>query len=96
MSRHAFNVADTFEISGRGLIIASDKRLEDLPSWLALKIGDEVEFRSQGQTILRTRITGIPMAGPTTTFDFLVANYVTKSQVPIGCEVWVDESSVVD
>lgn len=98
MNRHAFNVADTFNIQGRGVVVATDKRYEELPSWLALKVGDEIELRSDGNAV-RTRIAGIEFVdpwNPKTPFGFLLPADVTKAQVPSGCEIWVTESSVVD
>ena len=97
MTRHAFNVADKFDIQGRGVVVATDKRYEDLPSWLALKIGDDVELRSEENTV-RTRVAGIEFVDPRTPktpFGFLLPADVPKDRVTIGCEIWVTESSVI-
>jgi len=97
MTRHAFNVADTFDIQGRGLLVVTDKRYEDLPSWLALKVGDDIELRSE-ENAVRTRIAGIEFIDPWTPktfFGLLLPSGVPKEQVNIGCEIWVTESSVV-
>ncbi len=97
ITRHAFNVADKFDIQGRGLVVATDKRYEDLPSWLALKVGDDIELRSDGNAV-RTRVTGIEFVDPwtpKTPFGFLLPADVPKDRVTIGCEIWVTESSVV-
>jgi hypothetical protein len=97
MTRHVFNVADTFELSGRGMVVVADKRCEELPPWLALKIGDQIEFRSNDYGCLRTRIAGIEMGNPwtpMTPFGFLLPTDLSKTQVPLGCEVWISESSV--
>jgi len=97
MTRHAFNVADTFDIQGRGMVVVTDKRYEDLPSWLALKVGDDVELRLEDNTV-RTKVAGIEFVNPwtpKTPFGFLLPADVQKDQVSIGCEIWVTESSVV-
>ncbi|MBA4031248.1 MAG: hypothetical protein C0478_10230 [Planctomyces sp.] len=97
VARHAFNVVDTFEIQGRGLVVATDMRYKELPSWLAFKIGDEIELHSKSH-ILRTRIAGIEHCDPwtpETTFGFLLPADVSKDQLPIGCEVWITEASTV-
>ena len=97
MTRHAFNVEDLFDIHGRGLVVATDRRYEDFPSWLALKVGDEIELRTEGR-IVPTQVAGIEFINPCTPktpFVFLLPADVPKEQVPIGCEIWVSESSVV-
>ena len=97
ITRHAFNVADTFDIQDRGLVVTTDKRYKDLPPWLALKIGDNIELRSEGSTV-RTKVAGIEFVDPwtpKTPFGFLLPTDMPKHQVTIGCEIWVTESSVV-
>ncbi|MEX1040991.1 MAG: hypothetical protein WDZ51_10190 [Pirellulaceae bacterium] len=97
MTRHAFNVAETFAIQGRGVVVTTDKRFEDLPAWLSLKVGDDIELRS-AENILRTRVAGIEFIDswtPKTLFGFLLPVDVSKQHVSIGCEIWVTESSVV-
>jgi len=84
-------VFDTFDIKGRGLVVATDTTYEQLPRELKLKIGDPVEFRIGGEVVMRSRIVGIEHCDPWSpkhTFAFLVPRDVSKADVPIGSEVW--------
>jgi hypothetical protein len=87
-------VADTFEIRGRGLVVATDRPYERLPRDLKLKIGDPVEFRSSGR-VFRSRVVGIEHWDPWTPkqlFAFLLPREVVKADVQIGAEVWAVEA----
>ncbi|TWU09716.1 hypothetical protein CA54_49580 [Symmachiella macrocystis] len=98
MTRHAFNVSDTFVIQGRGVVVTTDKRYEDLPSWLALKIGDDIEIRSESNPV-RTHVAGIEFINPwtpKTPFGFLLPADVPNDRVTVGCEIWVTEASVIN
>jgi len=99
MIRHAFNVADTYEISGRGLVVIVDIECGELPNWLALKCGDPIEFRGDSIPIIRTYVAGIEMLDPWKAerpFGFLLPAEVSKSQVPIESAVWVTQESIVN
>jgi hypothetical protein len=88
-------VADTFEIRGRGLVVATDTPCERLPRNLKLRIGDPVEFRCGGR-VLRSVVVGIEHCDPWTPkqlFAFLLPHDVVKADVPIGAEVWTVEAS---
>ena len=83
-------VADTFEIRGRGLVVATDTPYERLPLDLKLKIGDSIEFRSGGN-VFRSLVVGIEHFDPWTPkqlFAFLLPRDVVKADVVIGAEVW--------
>ena len=87
-------VADTFEIRGRGLVVATDTPYGRLPSDLKLKIGDPVEFRSGG-CVFRSRIVGIEHCDPWSPrqlFAFLLPREVVKADVQIGAEVWAADA----
>jgi hypothetical protein len=87
-------VADTFEIRGRGLVVATDTPYERLPRDLKLQIGAPVEFRSGGRAF-RSRVVGIEHCDPWTPkqlFAFLLPREVVKTDVEIGAEVWAVEA----
>lgn len=91
-------VADTFEIQGRGLIVATDTPLERLPRDLKLKIGDLIEFRSASRAF-RSRVAGIEHCDPWSpkhSFAFLLPREVAKTDVLIGAEIWVANQHEAD
>jgi hypothetical protein len=84
-------VSDTFEIKGRGVVVATDTTYERLPRELRLKIGDRIELRSGGVVVLRTKVVGMEHCDPWTpqqTFGFLLPREVSRNSVPVGAEVW--------
>ena len=84
-------VHDTFEIKGRGVVVATDTTYDQLPRELRLKIGDPIELRVDGKVILRTKVVGIEHCDPWSpehTFAFLLPRDLSKADVPIGSEVW--------
>jgi hypothetical protein len=90
-------VANTFEIRGRGLVVATDTPYERLPRDLKLKIGDPVEFRSGGR-VFRARVVGIEHCDlwtPKQLFAFLLPHDVVKADVQVGAEVWAVESDAL-
>ena len=95
---HAFNVMELFQISGRGVVVITDKTYEALPSKLALKIGDTVEFRQDGRTVLQSTVAGIELCSPWSPkrpFAFLLPSAVTKQDVPVGAEIWISSASIL-
>ena len=87
-------VSDTFEIKGRGLVVATDTPYERLPRDLKLRIGDPIEFRS-GCRVLRSTVVGIEHCDPWTPknlFAFLLPREVVKADVAVGAEVWTVEA----
>jgi translation elongation factor EF-Tu-like GTPase len=88
-----FHVQDTFEIQGRGLVVATDCAIGDCD--FRLKLGDEIEIRNELRPWLRTRITGIEFAdpySPVRPFAFLLPREVYKGDVEVGAEVWQVEA----
>jgi hypothetical protein len=95
---HAFNVIELFQIGGRGVVVVTDKTYEALPRRIALKIGDEVEFRQEGQIVLKTFVAGIEHCDPWTPkhhFAFLLPPDVMKQDIPVGSEIWISIASLL-
>ncbi|HWG42734.1 MAG TPA: hypothetical protein VN688_08105 [Gemmataceae bacterium] len=87
-------VADTFDINGRGVVVATDTTYEQLPRNLKFKIGDPIELRRNDVVLLRTSVAGIEHCSPWTPkqlFGFLLPRDVSKEAVPMGAEVWTGE-----
>ena len=77
-----FKVQDRFLITGRGLIL--------VPGLGGKKatVGDSIKIVKPDQTIIETTIRGI---GFNEFRDILVGNDLTKNDVPIGSEVWLNK-----
>jgi len=77
-----FKVQDRFLITGRGLIL--------VPGLGGKKatVGDPIKIVKPDQTIIETTIRGI---GFNEFRDILVGNDLTKNDVPIGSEVWLNK-----
>ena len=88
MTRHVFNVVDTSVVSGRGLLVTADKRSDELPSWLSLNYGNEIEFRSNGNILHRAKVDSIDFETESMILSVMLQTNATKDQVPPGCEVW--------
>ena len=89
---HAFNVKDTFFIETRGVIVMTDMPLVLWPRGLVVKIGDAIEFRRDGQTVLSTFISGMEICCPSSpeqTFAFLLPSTISKKDVPLDSEIWI-------
>ncbi len=87
-------VSETFDITGRGVVVAFGTTYEQLPQDVKLKIGDQVEFRTDGVVVLQSRVAGIEHCSPWTPksiFAFLLPRTVKKQDVPIGADVWAVE-----
>jgi hypothetical protein len=77
-----FKVQDRFLVTGRGLILVpglGDKKVT---------IGDPIKIVKPDLTIVETTIRGI---GFNEFRDILVGNDLTKDDVPIGSEVWLNK-----
>ena len=77
-----FKVQNKFLVTGRGLILVpglSDKKVT---------IGDPIKIVKPDQTIIKTTIRGI---GFNEFRDILVGKDLTKDDVPIGPEVWLNK-----
>jgi hypothetical protein len=84
------NVFDTFEIKGRGVVVATDKTYEQFPGDLKLKIGDRIELRMAGRVVFRTKIVGIEHFDPWSPrhlFALLLPSEASKADVPVGSEM---------
>ena len=91
-----FKVEDTFTITGRG-VCAVGLRHTQLGS---LRPGDTVELRRPDRSVLRMLVAGVewratyagtPPPVEERRFPVLLSPIVTKSDVPLGSEVWVVE-----
>ena len=77
-----FKVQDKFLITGRGLILIpglGDKKAT---------VGDPIKIIKPDQTVIETTIRGI---GFNEFRDILVGKELTKDDVPIGSEVWLNK-----
>ena len=77
-----FKVQDKFLITGRGLILVpglGDKKAT---------VGDPIKIIKPDQTVIETTIRGI---GFNEFRDILVGKELTKDDVPIGSEVWLNK-----
>jgi hypothetical protein len=77
-----FKVEDHFMITGRGLILVpglGDKKAS---------VSDPIKIIRPDQTSIETSIRGI---GWNEFRDILVGNDLTKDDVPIGSEVWLNK-----
>jgi hypothetical protein len=90
MARHLFNVAETCDLPGRGVVIITDRKYEELSS-LRVRIGDDVEFRHDGIAV-KSSIAGVEHLNPWTPqtgFAFLIPPDATRPDIPTGSEVWI-------
>ncbi|MFG0265770.1 MAG: hypothetical protein ACF8AM_11575 [Rhodopirellula sp. JB055] len=90
MSFHMFDVAETFDISGRGLVIATNKTFATLGD-VVVRIGDPITIRRDSADDLATSVVGIEHCDPWSPeriFAFLVPQGISKSDVPIGSQIW--------
>lgn len=87
MGRHLFTVEDRFVIRQRGMIITPGvvPQAEEL-----FRVGDPLELRRPDGTSLRVTLAGFTFAipGPKNEVYFILPAEVTKSEVPVGSEVW--------
>jgi hypothetical protein len=85
-------VEDTFEIGGRGVVVALNVGWPDDPSEFILKIGDRIEFRFSEVVLLSSHIAGIDMIivppGTKAPIVFLLPKDVRKDEVSLTSEVW--------
>ena len=92
MARLLFQVAETFEINGRGLVLlpgiipVGDERF---------RVGDPIRLKRPDGKEEDYPIGGLEMCTPRRVADVaLLLTNVTKVEVPIGSEVWsVDSQS---
>jgi hypothetical protein len=77
-----FIVKETFMITGRGLILGPGLGKN------FTKVGTKIKLVKPDKSIIETTIRGISFNGD---HDILVDSTLTKSDVPIGTEVWLSE-----
>lgn len=80
---YLFKIEDSFLVTGMGLIlvpVAGDK---------AAKVGDAIKIVRPDQTIIVTTIKGI---GWNNLHGILVGSNLTKEDVPIGSEIWLNNA----
>lgn len=83
-------VLDTFEIKGRGVVVALDIPEDSIERADRLRVGEALEIICGGDVVARTAITGIDFLSPPPPKNragFLLRD-VMKADIPIGAEVW--------
>ena len=92
MSHFLFKICDTFQITNRGLVVATDLKEEDAKAQgIRLKVGDILELRRPDGSCVMSRIAGIGMLNPSVPsrlLDFLLSAELGKKDVPVGTEAW--------
>lgn len=92
MSRLLFGISDTFWISGRGLVIATDVTIREAETkGINLKVGDVLELRRPDGAQFITNVAGIEFlcpSDPERPFVLSLSPGILKEQVPVGTEVW--------
>ena len=83
-------VEDTFDITGRGLIVAPGIPLDG--DWRIL-IGDPITLERPDGSKLQSTVRGMESFRPsnTTCIPLLLETGVTKADVPIGTKLWVGQ-----
>ena len=85
-----FTIVDSFDISGRGLVVASDQTFRTLGD-VDVRIGDVIVLRSSERPDRNTTVHGIEHCDPWSpdrVFAILLPPDVDRSDVPNGTEVW--------
>ncbi|ADG67493.1 hypothetical protein Plim_1661 [Planctopirus limnophila DSM 3776] len=88
MSAKLFSIVELFEIPGRGLIVVTDTAIRDVPKLL---VGQKINYRKLNGDLYHSFIRGIEMISPFDSgrsFCFLAEENLTKTDLPIGTEVW--------
>jgi hypothetical protein len=89
-------VDDVFQISGRGSVVVVPGIPRDGGDW-RVKGGDTVTLRLPNGAETSTVIGGIEMASPPhpSFIPLLLGPGLTKTDVPIGTEIWMIERSLL-
>lgn len=90
MAEFLFKVAEVFEIPERGLIIATDTPIREIP--FVLRPGEVIEFRSPDGGKFKSTIRALEFASPfnpNRTFAFLAGAEVAKVDIPPGTQIWL-------
>ncbi len=88
-------VSHKFKVPHRGTVIGLDRGYDQIADDLKLNVGDTIELRHEGASVLRAKILGMPVSMP------LVPNAqvpqgiclrlpadIEVEAIPIGAEVW--------
>jgi hypothetical protein len=90
MTERLFRVRETFQLQGRGLVIATDALVRSIPRVLCA--GQSIEFRRRDGRRILSIIKSLEFASPfnpNRTFAFLADDGITKDDVPPETEVWL-------
>jgi hypothetical protein len=92
MSRFLFKIRDTFWLTNRGLVVATDLTGEDARAQgISLRVGDTLGLRRPDGSRVASGIAGIEMVSPyvpNRALGFLLSPGVAKEDVPAGTEAW--------
>jgi hypothetical protein len=83
-----FNVENIFMVTGRGLTLVAT--LEDYKP----KFSDLLIIVRPDRSIIETKIRGVGFGNPSTITSILVDEGLTKEDIPIGSEVWLEEQTI--
>lgn len=83
-------IDDVFQLTGRGCVITPGYT-SDLPRDLRVKIGDALRLKRPDGGEIDTVLRGIEMANLGDCMPLLLGANVTKSDIPIGTELWLVE-----
>lgn len=90
MATYLFRIAETFDISDRGRIVASDTKIIDIP--FMVRAGSKIELRFADGSVAATSIKGLEHSRPFSPYRpyaFLVGDEVQGLPLPTGTEVWL-------
>lgn len=90
MREYLFNIAEHFQISGRGLVFASDVKIAQIPQ--VVRSGQIVEFCPPAGGAFQSRVTSVELQSPFSPYKplgFMVEASVQAEQVPVGTAVWL-------
>lgn len=80
-------VAETFGITGRGVVVSPGISPDDRSA--RVLIGDPLNLRRPDGSLLWTVVRGMPMGGDRSKgIPVLLPERIGKADVPIGTEVW--------
>jgi hypothetical protein len=87
---YLFNIAESFQIAARGLVLASDLKIVQIPQ--ILMPGQVLEFCPPQGCVFQARVTSIEHHSPFSPYrplGFTVEASVQKEHVPVGTAVWL-------
>jgi hypothetical protein len=90
MREYLFNIAERFQISGRGVVFASDVKIAQIPRMV--RPGQVFEFCPPANEAFQSRVTSVELPSPFSPYrslGFMVEPSVQAEQVPVGTAVWL-------